>query len=273
MGTTSSDAHLVTATTAILFLLGTAPGCSEQDGATWGSSYSVDYKVVSPGGDWAGIEATIKGPAAKLAVVLTDPEGKSEHAIVQKDEMMSNSHSVRLGMREPHAGTYVLAVKTVDPEAVVWRKELAFSAAQLSVKDVAFGFEPNTGKFELRNVQIALKKDGDLPVQVRDVSFTMDGKTFGGFVQGGMIVGDDEKLVVTVNMVPPTKKQVEQNDIARRGGEFAPLPPISALFDPGERYSVEVKLFYGKDRTCLTFNKELVAPAAPAGGRGASGQE
>ena len=63
-----------------------------------------------------------------------------------------------------------------------------------------------------------------------------------------------------VTMCPPTKKQIEQNNNARRGGGFAPLPPTFAMFDPGERYMVKGKLFYGKDRKSLEFEKELVAP-------------
>ena len=271
MITTFRQSHSVVLASAISILLAAGAGCSQKDGATWGSPYSVDHKVVSPNGFYAEIETTIKGPAAKLAVVLTDPAGKSDHVIVEKDQMMSNTHTLNLPMIEPQAGTYVLAVKTVDPEKIVWQKQVTFSAAQLSVKDVTFGFEPcktwggNFCGYGLGDVQIALEKSGNLPVKVSDPSFTLDGNTFHGFIDGGMIVESGATLRVrVVGSCPPTKKQIEKNNSDRRSGGMA-LPPLGAVFDPGERYLVDGKLFYGKDHKCLTFQKELVAPAAPTG--------
>ena len=137
-----------------------------------GAVHSVDYKVVSLNGAFAVIEATIRGPAAKLAVILTDPQGRSDQRIVGKDEMISNSHTVQLSMDDPKVGKYVLAVKTIDPENIVWQKELVFSLTQLSVKDVTFGFEPNNwmGQFhgyQLRSIQIALRRPAICRLRLR----------------------------------------------------------------------------------------------------------
>ena len=89
----------------------------------WGSSYTVDYKVVSEGGSDARLKATVKGPAAKLAVILTDPKGESDTQIIEKESMISNSQTVKLPMQNPREGTYVVTVKTVEPEEGCLEKE------------------------------------------------------------------------------------------------------------------------------------------------------
>ena len=88
-------AHVAVVAIAMLFVVCTFAGCSK-DGGTWGSPYTADYKVVAPNRGYAVIETTVKGPAAKLAVILTDPQGQSEHTIIEKDQMMSNSCGVLL---------------------------------------------------------------------------------------------------------------------------------------------------------------------------------
>lgn len=42
--------------------------------------------------------------------------------------MISNSHTVELSVDDPQEETYVLVVKTIDPEKVTWRKEITFSS-------------------------------------------------------------------------------------------------------------------------------------------------
>jgi len=106
--------------------------CTTKKGGTSGvagifnSPYSVDYKIVAVANS-AVVEATISGPAAKLAAVLTDSEGKSRVRIIEKEEMITNSQRVLLAAPDEGKSPYILAVKTVDPEKVVWQKEIAFS--------------------------------------------------------------------------------------------------------------------------------------------------
>ena len=88
----------------------------------WNSPYNADYKVAS----WANravIKTTVNGPAAKLAVILTDPNGKSVASIIEKDRMISNSYEVETQMEKIQEGTWILSVKTIDPEKVVWQKK------------------------------------------------------------------------------------------------------------------------------------------------------
>ncbi len=95
---------------------------SQAVGTVWNSPYSADYKVAS----WANravIKTTVNGPAAKLAVILTDPNGKSVASIIEKDRMISNSYEVETQMEKIQEGTWILSVKTIDPEKVVWQKK------------------------------------------------------------------------------------------------------------------------------------------------------
>ena len=84
-----------------------------------GSGYQVDYKEAA----WGNLEVTVKGKAAKLAVMLTDPEGHTETQIIEENEMITNSATAQVG-RFHMAGLYVLTVKTFVPEGVVFKKEL-----------------------------------------------------------------------------------------------------------------------------------------------------
>ena len=152
----------VTAIT-IGFVISTFSGCSS-------SPYSVDYTLDSGGGFYAGLKVTVKGPAAKLAVILTDPKGESETQIITKENMIGNSQTVELPMQNPRAGTYILTVKTVEPEKIVWQKSIPFSLGQLAVTDVTFDFSPNLGpRFEgsvIDDIKVVLTKDGNLPVSL-----------------------------------------------------------------------------------------------------------
>jgi hypothetical protein len=146
----------------------------------WGSAYTVDYTVASEGEADARLKATVKGPAAKLAVILTDPRGESATQLIDKEYMISNCQTVELLMQTPREGTYVLTVKTVEPEKVVWQKKIPLSLGQLAVADVTFDFAPNLGqRFEgyfVNGIKVVLKKDGNLPVKFTGVSTALDGK-------------------------------------------------------------------------------------------------
>jgi len=101
------------------------------------SSYSVeDVKLVpvtqtlniASGIMSACIEATVKGPAEKLALIVTDPLGGVNYEIISKESMIANSSHVLMATgridRSPRAKKYVVTLKTVDPERIVWKEEL-----------------------------------------------------------------------------------------------------------------------------------------------------
>jgi hypothetical protein len=124
----------------MLFPLAVFCGCGA-------SPYSIEkYKVTTISGNTmatgACLHATIKGPAAKLGLFLTDPEGKvpshdGEPAIevVQKERMISNTCDVSLLMSlygAPKAGNWLLTVKTIDPEKIVLKKEITVTADMIA---------------------------------------------------------------------------------------------------------------------------------------------
>jgi hypothetical protein len=125
----------VVAITALALLAGTLVnwGCSKKDDVSQGSSYSVEYKIATMSGSDTVVEAVVKGPAAKLVVILTDPKGiLSDVQKVEKEEMIiTNPQTVKVLMRNPQAGTWILTVKTVEPEKVVWQKKITFSPAMV----------------------------------------------------------------------------------------------------------------------------------------------
>ena len=237
-----------------------------------GSPYSVEYKVVSLNEFHAGVEATVRGPAAKLAVILADPKGESAVQVIAKEDMISNSRSLQLPMQDPQAGTYVLTVKTIDPETIVWQKEITFSLRQLMVADVKFHFEPNhyfmgglTGSFALGGLEIALRKDGNLPVSFTDVSVAVGdaNRGFCSIVGDHTMIGQQQTVGVSMSLFSTEKMKEEER---RRG--WGGLPSNYALFWPGDRYLVKGKLLYGKDRKSLDFEKEFVAPGNGTRGTG-----
>ena len=219
----------------------------------------MDYKVVSEGDSDARLKATVKGPAAKLAVILTDPKGESDTQIIEKESMISNSQTVELPMQNPREGTYVVTVKTVEPEKVVWKKNIPFSLGKLAVTDVTFDLSPNPGqRFEgyfINGIKVVLKKGGTLPVKFTDVSAAVDGKEGHqiGISSGHTMIDQQHTVGILVNFSPTA--EMEKRDRARGG-----LPYTSALFRPGERHLVKGKLCFGEDNRSLEFEKEFVVP-------------
>jgi hypothetical protein len=142
---TSGKVILVVAAVAIVLAFwGCSPSNSTNSGTTgiFSSPYSVDCKIVnSPLNRVADnleivhikvLDTTVIGPAAKLALVLTGPNGKTTVDIIKKDMMMANSYNIKLMMEDQVAGKWTLVVKTVDPEKVVCQKEVMLSPTQVA---------------------------------------------------------------------------------------------------------------------------------------------
>ena len=108
----------------------TNSGSAAKDGmGVFNSPYSADYKILPVNGVdryIAYVVVTVKGPAAKLAAILTDSRGKSSVMIIEKEQMISNTHEVWVSDVSGSGGEppYTLTVKTVDPEKVVWQKNI-----------------------------------------------------------------------------------------------------------------------------------------------------
>ena len=215
---------------AILFVV----GCS--------SPYSVDCKLSGEYGS-ASICATVKGPAADLAVILTDPKGKTESQTIDKTLMVTNSREVQMRMENPQEGTWTVTVKTINPEKVVCKTEITLSAGQASVKGAStkIGWSPYMDQREscyvLSGVEVSLQKTGNLPTSFECLSLTLDGKEtlLMGAEKIGAMVTDQEKTFSI---------------------GCKPLPPLGY----GTRHLVKGKLSYG-DHKSLDFEKEFVVPS------------
>ena len=114
--------------TAILVLgvifIGTMAGC--------GSKYEVEYKIKRNGPN-TDLSITIKGKAARLAVMLINPNGKTSVRTIENEDMIDNIEILSWVNREPlKPGTYTLVVKTFDPEKVVYKKELELTREDLN---------------------------------------------------------------------------------------------------------------------------------------------
>lgn len=225
---------------ALMFLFGVV-GCSKKSGAIWGSPYNVDYKIASADNVNAGIEVIVKGPAARLVVTLTDPEGRLMIKIIEKEEMIANCQTVTVPMRDLRGGTWVLAVKNFDTGQIVWKKNISLSLGSLAVADVKFDLVPQTGLmgnfvgYRLDGIKVVLKKDGNLPVKFTDAFAAIDGKECNimSSIHPRVMVAQQQTVDMIVYYLP---------------------------CDPGHRGIIKGTFFYGRDQS-LVFEKEFVVPA------------
>ena len=110
-----------------------------------GSGYRAEYRPLIENGQ-PFLEVRVTGKAAKLAVMLTDPKGKTETQVIEENEMITNAKTVRLAMQQkPEAGTYTLLVKTFQPERVVYKATPKFTRGRLTILDAQFKWKPWTG--------------------------------------------------------------------------------------------------------------------------------
>lgn len=212
-----------------------------------GSGYQVDYKI-GDNGARAVVKTTVRGPAAKLAVILTDPKGKSRTEVIGKEDMISNSHTVQVAMSDWNSaeeGKYQLKVKTIDPERVVWQTALQLSIGKLAFRDVRFDFTPEPwGKsgYCLQSIGVVFEHTGDLPVMMRGLpSITMDGKPWDGVILAGIVIHPEGTVYI------------------QHG--------VRDVFKPGERHVMKGRLWFVKglnnesDENFVDFEKEFVVSA------------
>jgi hypothetical protein len=229
--------------------------------------FSMDYKIVEDPGEVPRIAITVKGPATRLAVILTRPNGEASIVeTIRPEQMITNSCTV--GRRLPdwgscvEPGKYTLTVKTFSPEEVVCQQDMVFSLEKLVVEDVKFDLEPvarmtggSIGAFTLKNIGIALRKEGNLPL-----GFSGGTCEVGNLrcqcmqVVRGSCDGQTQRVALETHVFANDK--TEQAD--KRHG-WGGMPSVDAMFWPGDRYVVKGRLFYSDDRTkYIDFEKELV---------------
>jgi hypothetical protein len=230
-------------------------------GGLFRSGYDVEYNLVSDG-TFPNLAVRVKGKAAKLAVILTSPNGESDTNIIESERMITNNATVKFHLTDSKPGRYVLSVKTFYPEAVVVKKNIDFSLRGLKVESVDFVTKPVTrmgdgqwiGSFDLIGLVIKVRKDGNLPVPITGAAVQIDGTDCMFCNTQGVLVGQSDFVRVTLQTIATPNSQ--EADQKHGWGGF---PANTMMLWPGTRYTVSGKLFYGKDgEKFLNFQKELV---------------
>jgi hypothetical protein len=221
------------------------------------SPYEVSYSL--EGTSHAGMRVDVKGPAKKMAVILTDPAGESDSEIIESENMITNNASVFLFMSHPLPGDYTLAVKTFSPERVVFKNKITFSLDDLRVENCGIGLkrvhlggskEP-TG-VEIGQVYVDVKKEGNLPVIFNRAEVYINGHncTFlSGYLENGVVAGSTQKIRIKVLCPPEVKQEKEESYYSYR--------PLIAIFKPGDKCSLKGKLFYEDGKKSIDFWREI----------------
>ncbi|MEN6406986.1 MAG: hypothetical protein ABFC77_11005 [Thermoguttaceae bacterium] len=138
----------------------------------WGCSspkYDIDYTIVE-NDRCPGIELTIKGPAAKIAVLVTTPDNNTQTAIIEKEKMMANSASVVFWQERGLAkGKYIFCVKLFDSEKVAATKDVLLNLEKVEIVNFKFVTEKcpwkeETPSYYIRKIVVTVKKEGNAPV-------------------------------------------------------------------------------------------------------------
>ena len=150
------------------------------------SLYHFEHSMPVPSGY---LPVSVKGPADELALILTNPEGETDIRFISKRALIDNFETVKLHMGNAplSEGPYILTVKTVTPEKIIYKKELWFTLPDVSIADAEFTYKIThlggaygyAGYYFLEIVSLTLINNGDLPAK-RDTDaralITLDGK-------------------------------------------------------------------------------------------------
>ena len=222
-----------------------------------GSGYRAEHRPLIENGQ-PFLEVRVTGKAAKLAVMLTDPQGKTETQVIEENEMITNAKTVRLAMQQkPEAGTYTLLVKSFQPERVVYKATPKFTRGKLTILDASFtGWKP--GGWGASNdwlaptgVTFVVENKGSLPVCFGRMCIVMGDQTCDSWCVVERI-SEGKEIVVGANPYFTRDRNVVQSEMGRGG-----LVSIGGAFRPGV-YQATVKLYIaGEQEEVLTFQKQV----------------
>lgn len=140
------------------------------------SLYHFEYSKPKPWGKSAYLPVSVRGPADELALMLTNPKGKTDIRFISKRELIDNfeTKDLMMGSEPLSKGLYTLTVKTVTPEKVIYKIELWFTAPilkiinhpELKLKRVRRGnVYWDTGyRYYTKEFNFTLKNSGELPI-------------------------------------------------------------------------------------------------------------
>ena len=184
------------------------------------SPFTVDYNLPHNIGGAIFWEVTVKGPAAKLAVIVVSPSGESTIETISEEEMISNSQTVKLEMRKFEEGTWVLKVKTFAPERVVWQKEVPLSMGELFSNGLQVGITSFNGGYMVKSIIIFFQKTGDLPTPFyTDKSqVNIAGENYDCYLDGSGIIG--QKAEYEIRLARISQKILRPGSIISVSGQI-----------------------------------------------------
>ena len=200
--------------------------------------YQVEHRLTEDHGG-VYVEVTVRGNAADLAVILTNPQGETKVKHISKKSLIDNVEIVRLWMGAPEPGTHTFAIKTVTPEKVVYKERLEFTTAKVTIEEIDFTFGSWYGKKTLEGIELTVRKEGNLPVVFKKLELTVDdGKCFASLAPDSTKAMLEETKVLSAKLYCyPGRQQTEREERERRL-----LRSLSAFFRPGV-YPVRGKLY------------------------------
>jgi hypothetical protein len=182
-----------------------------------------------------------------LAVILTDPKGEPEIRTIEKEQMMANSASRYFSIRSPQAGTYVLVVKTVEPEKVVWQGKIEFLPTELVIEDVEIA--ASSGMLGGVNVIVSVRKSGNLPAVITDLAsvnnyLMIDGEEYFAIGSPRPVIMGERETIRLPQIVPHWVK-----------------PDWRERFKVGNKCTIKGRLLYGEGKQA-DFEKAVKVKAA-----------
>ena len=209
------------------------------------SLYRFEYGKPIPWYKRASLPVSVSGPADELALMLINPKGETVIHFISKRELIDNFETIKLGMGEcPFSeGPYILTVKTVTPEKVIYRKELWFTIPkdiQITSGEITLR---HTGSYTytITKYTLTFKNESDLP-------FFFDNAEFVFTFPGRRIVGElKEKEKYPLGYLP-----VPGGEFKLEGGSNYWI----AYDGPSGQINATVRL-YKEDKLFLTFPMKL----------------
>lgn len=169
-----------------LLIIGIA-GCVEEKNSTTSkpeltSEYKVECSPITEFGT-AYLKVKVEGKAKDLKVMLSDPEGSTiDFTLISKDDLIDGIEAVKVAMSRcgetPKPGTYTLIIKQYFPEKVLYKEELTFSGAKVSVLDVEFEttFFEYANTYNISSLKLLITNNGDLPAIIDKIVIVIDDK-------------------------------------------------------------------------------------------------
>jgi|GEM_PF-3749012 hypothetical protein len=206
------------------------------------------------------VKGTPKNPDEELAVDFIHPGNKRQKLLsVDSEAMLYGRNNAQASIEHCQEGTYFLVLRSPGRKKDIVKKTVIMSLGKVEVKDVKFtwvlgspqylGNPSGKAKF-LKSVELVIAKEGNMPVTLDKCSLKFNGKHLERMLSSTKWV---DGVAMDGSFFDAVGKLVMENThtaISR--------PWTNALFEPGARYRLEGKLFYGEQgKKSTDFSKEV----------------